>query len=400
MYGLSGPVPPDSALAKRSAAHGFDLSSLDPTCPACKDFAQFATGGWKKNNPIPADRSNWARFLALLQQNQATVRGILEDAERAGAAPGSNTQKIGDFYRACTNMDARNAAGITPLKPQLDRIAAVDRGRSAGAARATCTIEGVDAFFAAGGVTTDAKELRRDDHRDRPRRDLGLPDRDFYLKTDAKSQVIRDAYLDYVAKDLTLAGTERGRRRARKTIRMHGARDRDREDVARERRARGPGAELPQDRSGRRSAKRRPRFAWDALLRRALAARRRPHPINLSNADYATRHRRPDGDDAGSTTCARTCATTSISTRIDGDLSQPFVDDGVRVQLRADRREAAAARSKQRCTIATDNYLGEALGAVYVAKKRSRREAKAPRELDDREPALRSCVTTSQRFRG
>src|ERR1700736_3685955 len=105
LYGLSGPVAPDSAVAKASAARGFDLSSIDPTCKACDDFAQFATGGWKKNNPIPADRSNWARFLVLLQDNQKTVRGILEDAERAHAAAGTNEQKIGDFYRSCTNMD-------------------------------------------------------------------------------------------------------------------------------------------------------------------------------------------------------------------------------------------------------------------------------------------------------
>src|ERR1700736_5348664 len=122
MYGLSGPVPPDSALAKSSAAHGFDLSALDPTCKACDDFAQFATGGWKKNNPIPADRTNWARFVKLSQDNQNVVRGIVEESAAAHAAPGSNTQKVGDFYGSRTNKGARNSAGITPIKPLLDRV--------------------------------------------------------------------------------------------------------------------------------------------------------------------------------------------------------------------------------------------------------------------------------------
>ncbi|HWT04290.1 MAG TPA: hypothetical protein VN224_00905, partial [Xanthomonadales bacterium] len=78
LYGLDGPVAPQSELARSSAAHGFDLSSIDPACKACDDFAQFATGGWKKNNPIPADRTNWARFVKLSQDNQTVVRGIIE----------------------------------------------------------------------------------------------------------------------------------------------------------------------------------------------------------------------------------------------------------------------------------------------------------------------------------
>ena len=149
--GSSGPVAPDSPAAKASAAHGFDLSSLDPTCPACQDFAQFATGGWKKTNPIPADRTNWARFIKLSQDNQNAVRGIIEESAAAHAAPGSNTQKVGDYYASCTNMGARNAAGITPIKPLLD---GVDATTAADLPATLARLHGmfVSGFFSAGAT--------------------------------------------------------------------------------------------------------------------------------------------------------------------------------------------------------------------------------------------------------
>src|ERR1700737_2039279 len=114
LYGLDGPISPRSETAKLSAQRGFDLSNLDPTCQACEDFAQFATGGWKKANPIPPDRTNWARFIALQQQNQTVVRGLLEDAARGNAPTGTNARKAGAFYKTCTARDARNRARHTP----------------------------------------------------------------------------------------------------------------------------------------------------------------------------------------------------------------------------------------------------------------------------------------------
>src|ERR1700733_13811377 len=175
LYGLSGPVAPDSAPAKASAARGFDLSSLDPTCPACKDFAQFATGGWKTNNPIPADRTNWARFVKLSRDNQTVVQGIIEASASSTAAAGSNERKVGDYYGSCMKKDARTKAGLAPIAPILARN------------DSNATIVGLTQ----GG--------------------LALGDRDFYLLDDAKSQGIRDAYVQHVAAELALSGWDQAR---------------------------------------------------------------------------------------------------------------------------------------------------------------------------------------------
>ena len=386
LYGLSGPVPPDSALAKSSAAHGFDVSSLDPTCPACKDFAQFATGGWKANNPIPADRTNWGRANVLLQQNQQTVRGILEDAERANPAPGSNTQKVGDFYRSCMDMQARNAAGIAPLKPQLDRIAAATRA-DLPVLLADLHVEGVNVFFGAGGTAdqknSDATIIGFGQG------GLGLPDRDFYLKTDAKSQAIRDAYVDYVARDLTLAGTDQttARAQAGRIMALETAIAKvSRDNVA----LNDP--ELNYHKTDLRGMQQAaPAFDWG----RYFAARSLPAataPINLSDADYA----RSIAEMIAATPIddVRAYLRWQLIDNYDGVLSQPFVDSAF--AFNAALTGAKQQRPlDQRCTALTDGYLGEALGAVYVAKAFSpEAKARASAMIANLRSVLRDDIAT------
>jgi putative endopeptidase len=87
------------AADDKSASHGFDLANLDRSVSPCEDFDKFANGGWKKNNPIPADRSSWGSFNKLKNNNDQELRQILEEAAKDKAAQqGSNWQKIGDFY--------------------------------------------------------------------------------------------------------------------------------------------------------------------------------------------------------------------------------------------------------------------------------------------------------------
>jgi putative endopeptidase len=84
---------------------------LDATCKACDDFYRFATGGWIKKNPIPAGHATWGSLNQLSDENRAVITSILEDAAKnTSAAPGSDEQKIGAFYRACMN-EARHREG-------------------------------------------------------------------------------------------------------------------------------------------------------------------------------------------------------------------------------------------------------------------------------------------------
>jgi putative endopeptidase len=91
-----------SAQADDSKKNGFDLANLDRSVPPCEDFYHFANGGWIKNNPIPAAYPRWGSFTILQEHNQDVLHTIVEEAAKDKTAqPGSNWQKIGDFYASC-----------------------------------------------------------------------------------------------------------------------------------------------------------------------------------------------------------------------------------------------------------------------------------------------------------
>src|SRR5580765_5000891 len=117
-------TPPKAALF---GPHGFDLTGMDTTVNACDDFYRYAVGKWRDTHPLPTQYSRYGRFEELAERNRDVLHTILEeDAASASTAPrGSAQQKIGDFYAACMNETAIDAAGITPIQPELDRINAI-----------------------------------------------------------------------------------------------------------------------------------------------------------------------------------------------------------------------------------------------------------------------------------
>src|SRR5260221_1756715 len=113
--GLVGAGPrASSAIPDKSNSWGFDTANLDKTCKPCDDFYQFAMCGWMKSNPIPPEYSSWGSFTQLADKNQQNLRQILEAAAGIKAAPGSNEQKIGDFYASCMDAATIDAAGTKP----------------------------------------------------------------------------------------------------------------------------------------------------------------------------------------------------------------------------------------------------------------------------------------------
>src|ERR1700731_137111 len=101
---------------------GFSIDNIDKTVDPCVDFYQYACGNWMKNSEIPPDQSQWVSFVELHERNLDIERGILEKAAAGGPSRKATDQRIGDLYGSCMDEKAANAKGVSPLKPELERI--------------------------------------------------------------------------------------------------------------------------------------------------------------------------------------------------------------------------------------------------------------------------------------
>jgi putative endopeptidase len=194
-----------SARASGEAGYwGFDTANLDKTCKPCDDFYQFAMGGWMKANPIPPEYSTWGSFSQLVDKNQQNLRQILEAVENQKTAPGSNEQKIGDFYASCMDTAAIDEAGTKPIDSELRDIAAMKNEADLQAEAAKLHKEAVGVLFGFR-ANQDAKDSTQVVGA-AWQGGLGLPEREYYLKQDDKSKQLRDAYVKHVAKMFELLG--------------------------------------------------------------------------------------------------------------------------------------------------------------------------------------------------
>lgn len=185
------------------SSDGLDLSGLDRKADPCRDFYQFACGGWLKNNPVPADQSNWGRFHELAEKNRLLLRDILERAASA-KQPSPEEIKLGDFYASCMDEEKIESLGMEPLRPELARIDALT---------STLSLPAELGRFHSGGVPVLFGFGSEQDYKDATRfipvisqGGLGLPERDYYLREDADSVKLREQYAGHVGKMFSLAG--------------------------------------------------------------------------------------------------------------------------------------------------------------------------------------------------
>jgi endothelin-converting enzyme/putative endopeptidase len=181
-----------------------DVNSLDRSVDPCVNFYKFSCGGWQTHNPIPADQASWSVYAKLANDNQQFLWGILvDDAKAQNRTPVQ--QKVGDYFEACMNTDAIDALGDTPIEPELSNIDRLKTRAEIIAALPRLHHEYAGSFFFGSSTGQDAidsslmiVELGVGG--------LGLPDRDYYTKTDDKSVKIREQYAAYILKLLTLSG--------------------------------------------------------------------------------------------------------------------------------------------------------------------------------------------------
>ena len=181
----------------------FDLTAIDKTVDPCVDFYQYACGTWMKNNPIPPDKSRWGRFNQLAEYNLYVLHDILEQTQTPGQHSAIQ-KKVGDYYAACMDESAIEKKGITPLVPTFEATEAVKTKQGMIEEVGVLHRDGVTALFGFGQMP--------DMHDSRQtiavidQGGLTLPDRDYYLKDDAKSVETRQKYVEHVQKMFELAG--------------------------------------------------------------------------------------------------------------------------------------------------------------------------------------------------
>jgi len=194
-----------SSFSLSQTLHGIDVTDLDRKAAPCDDFFQFANGTWRANNPIPASMTRWSKRWQAGESSKDKLRDILEAASADKSAPkGSTEQIIGDYYGACMDEARVNARGMDPIKPWFAKIDAARDTAALQQVMAEMHDIIVNAPFALGS--------QQDPHKpswvlaDLGASGLGLPDRDYYLKTEPRFKEAREKYVEHVTAMFKLAG--------------------------------------------------------------------------------------------------------------------------------------------------------------------------------------------------
>lgn len=193
-------TPP--AQEQKQLSSGIDPADLDPSVSPGQDFFDYATGGWRKRNPIPDDQARWGTFSVLDDRNTHMLRDILIGAE--AAAPGSLERKLGDFYASGMDEAALEAAGLGPIRADLLAVEGIRDRKTLEAVLVRMHLQGVAPYFQFFAAQDDKDSSRMIGVAWQG--GLGLPERDYYLREDADSKKIRDAYRAHVTKMFELAG--------------------------------------------------------------------------------------------------------------------------------------------------------------------------------------------------
>jgi putative endopeptidase len=346
--------------ADQPSPWGFDTANLDKTCKPCDDFYQFAMGGWMKSNPIPPEYSTWGSFTQLRDKNEQNLRQILEAAVTAKAAPGSNEQKIGDFYASCMDTAAIDAGGTKPIEVELARI---------GAIKNIADLQLVTEYLQSSGAPVLFRFNSAQDAKDSTQvigtafqGGLGLPEREYYLKEDDKSKQLREAYTKHVAKMFELLGdsAEQSAAEAAAVLKIETAlatasmKNTDLRDP---------------DKTYHRMKLAElktltPNFSWEAYFKAAK------HPelqeINVGQPDFFK------SLDAQLTATSigdwKTYLRWHLVNAAAPGLPEKFVAEDFDFRGKTLTGAKEIQPRWKRCTQATDRALGEALGQVYVQK--------------------------------
>jgi putative endopeptidase len=343
--------------AATKASEGFSIDNLDKSADPCTDFYQYACGTWLKNTEIPADQASWVSFTEIYERNLKTLRNILEKASSQSAGRSAVEQKIGDYYGACMDEKAADTAGLDPLKPELDRIAAVKSKEALIDSIARVHLIGPNPlfrFYSNSDLHNAGQVIAYIDQGG-----LTLPDRDYYIKDDQKMVDMRKHLTDYATQMFTMSGqsADQAAQSAATVLRVETAL-----------------AKAAMDRTMRRDPKNRDHkmtrdaaiaLAPNFYLKRYFEDVGAPNfsELNVSNPEFFKQVN--DVLQSESLDALKTYVAWHMLDAAAPWLSKPYVEANFKMQQYLTGQSEIQARWK-RCVDATDNALGEALGQKYV----------------------------------
>jgi putative endopeptidase len=341
---------------------GLDTSLIDSSADPCVDFAAYACGNFPRLHPIPADKSGYGTGAIVFDYTQQVLHDLLDKVAVNDPKRTPSEQKIGDFYASCMNEDAVHEVGLKQLQPDLDRIAALHDKKDLTALLAHFQLINVNAFFTFG---------QQQDFKDAQRQiavvdqgGLGLPERDYYLRTGDAAETTRKQYVSHVAKMLVLTGepADKAATDAEKIMNLETSLAKDSLDVTSQR---DPNKIYHLESVEQLSAL-APAIDWPRLF--SLTSTPSMTNLNVANPDFFK----------GLQTLIESTDLDTIKTYLRWQLinsvpgyAMPKAMDEENFDFFSHKLRGTPMQPVRwkRCVLATDGALGEALGQVYVASQ-------------------------------
>lgn len=335
-----------------------DLTSMDRSVDPCVDFYAYACGGWIKNNPSPPDQVSWSVYSKLEDENKLVLRDILEKAAQPSASRSPVDQKIGDYYAACMDEKAIDAAGTGPLAATLRQIDDLQSTEQIPDVAAAMVYDNVLFHFESNQDFKDSSQVIGEVDQG----GLGLPDRDYYLKHDSRTRAIRRAYQAHVRKMFELLGDspKQAKKEAKQVLRIETA-------LAK-------GSMTPVERRDPRNLyhkmtllefeARVPNFRWYEYFEKVGIPR--PASLNVASPGFFSAM----NDELGQEKLPawKAYLRWHLLHADAAFLSQPFVDESFHFYGKTLQGAQQIEPRWKRCVSYVDDDLGEALGQAYVAR--------------------------------